>query len=69
MGTKREKKKQRARAAKKSGQTKTDAKSNEIPAAQELLSELPLEGALVTMDAMHTQRETAAAIVKKRGTT
>ncbi len=50
-------------------QTKTAAKSNEIPAVQELLSTLPLEGALVTMDAMHTQRETAAAIAKKKGTT
>lgn len=50
-------------------QTKTNAKSNEIPAVQELLSSLPLEGALVTMDAMHTQKETAAAVIEKKGTT
>ncbi len=50
-------------------QTKTHAKSNEIPAVQELLSSLPIEGALVTMDAMHTQKETAAAIAKKKRTT
>jgi len=50
-------------------QTKTDSKSNEIPAAQGLLSALPLEGALVTMDAMHTQKKTAATVVKKGGTT
>ena len=50
-------------------QIKTHAKSNEIPAVQELLSTLPLEGALVTTDAMHTQKETAAAIAKKKVTT
>lgn len=50
-------------------QTATEAKSNEIPAVQELLSSLPIEGALVTMDAMHTQKETAAIIAKKKGST
>jgi hypothetical protein len=50
-------------------QTKTSAKSNEIPAAQKLLSSLPLKGALVTMDAMHTQRETASVVVKKTAIT
>ncbi len=47
-------------------QTATDAKSNEIPAVQELLSSLPIEGALVTMDAMHTQKETAAIVAQEK---
>lgn len=50
-------------------QTKTEAKSNEIPAVQELLSSMPLEDALVTMDAMHTQKETAAIVSKKKAST
>ena len=50
-------------------QTATNAKSNEIPAVQELLSSLPIEGTLVTMDAMHTQKETAAIVAQKKGPT
>jgi hypothetical protein len=41
--------------------------SNEIPAAQELLRRLPIEGMLVTADALHTQTETARIIVQERG--
>ena len=41
--------------------------SNEIPAAQELLRRAPIEGSLVTADAMHTQTETARIIVQERG--
>jgi hypothetical protein len=41
--------------------------SNEIPAAQELLRRAPIEGALVTADALHTQTETARIIVQERG--
>jgi hypothetical protein len=33
-----------------------DAKTNEIPAAQDLLSELDLDGRIVTLDAMHCQK-------------
>jgi hypothetical protein len=33
-----------------------DDKSNEIPAAQKLLSELKLDGQIVTLDAMHCQK-------------
>jgi hypothetical protein len=33
-----------------------DAKSNEIPAAQKLLAELDLDGRIVTLDAMHCQK-------------
>jgi hypothetical protein len=41
--------------------------SNEIPAAQELVRRLDLDGSLVTADAMHTQTETARIIVQDRG--
>jgi predicted transposase YbfD/YdcC len=49
------------------GQVQVDAKSNEIPAARTLLDHLDLEGAVVTMDAMHTQHDTARAIVDGGG--
>lgn len=42
-------------------------KSNEIPAAQRLLRRAPIEGLLVTADAMHTQTETARIITQERG--
>ena len=41
--------------------------SNEIPAAQELLRRVEIQGALVTADALHTQTETARIIVQERG--
>jgi hypothetical protein len=41
--------------------------SNEIPAVQELARRLPLDGSLLTADAMHTQTETARIIVQDRG--
>jgi DDE_Tnp_1-associated/Transposase DDE domain len=43
------------------------SKTNEIPEARRLLEDLTLEGKLVTVDALHTQRETAQAIVEKKG--
>jgi len=43
------------------------AGSNEIPAIPPLLRRLDLEGALVTLDAMHTQTETARIIVQECG--
>jgi hypothetical protein len=43
------------------------AGSNEIPAAQQLLRRAPIEGTLVTTDALHTQSETARLIVQERG--
>lgn len=49
------------------GEIKTDAKSNEITAIPELLKILDLHGAIVTMDAMGTQKEIVRAIVKKSG--
>ena len=43
------------------------SKTNEIPEARRLLEDLTLEGKLVTVDALPTQRETAQAIVEKKG--
>jgi Druantia protein DruA/DDE_Tnp_1-associated len=42
-------------------------KSNEIPAAQRLLERAPIEGMLVTGDALHTQTRTARIITQQRG--
>jgi hypothetical protein len=44
-------------------QISVDAKSNEIPAVPLLLQLLELDGAIVTLDAMHCQTETAQAII------
>ena len=41
--------------------------SNEIPAAQALLQRAPIEGKLVTLDAIPTQTETGRIIVQERG--
>ncbi len=41
--------------------------SNEIPAAQTLLRRAPIEGMLVTADALHTQSQTARIIVQEKG--
>jgi hypothetical protein len=42
-------------------------KTNEIPCAKELLAPLDLIGAVVTADALHTQRETARYLVEDKG--
>jgi len=47
------------------GLKSVEDKSNEIPAVQQLIDMLDLAGAVVTADAMHCQRETAAKIVAK----
>jgi predicted transposase YbfD/YdcC len=49
------------------GQEEVDRKSNEITAFRPLLEGLDLKGALVTADAMHTQREHARFLVKDKG--
>src|SRR5207344_2339147 len=46
------------------GQVAVDEKSNEIPAVRELLKAFTdLAGAVFTIDAMHTQHDTAQAIL------
>jgi len=44
-----------------------DTKTNEIPVAQELFPDLDLKGRFVSLDALHTQTETARAIVLEGG--
>lgn len=41
--------------------------SNEIPAVQEVLRKIDLDGSLVTADALNTQSETARIIVQEKG--
>ena len=48
------------------GQFKTDSKSNEITAIPKLLELLELEGSIITIDAMGTQREIAQAIIENK---
>jgi hypothetical protein len=49
------------------GQLATAAKSNEIPAVRALLAGFDLAGVVVTVDAMHTQADTATAITGAGG--
>jgi predicted transposase YbfD/YdcC len=49
------------------GQLAVTAKSNEIPAVRTLLAGFDLEGVVVTVDAMHTQTDTARLIVEAGG--
>lgn len=49
------------------GQVDVDSKSNEIPAARTLLEHLDLNGTVATMDAMHTQTDTARTITGAGG--
>jgi hypothetical protein len=48
------------------GQLEVEEKTNEIPKLPELLAPLPLEGAVITADAMHTQTESARYIVETK---
>ncbi len=48
-------------------QLAVEGKSNEIPALPKLLELLDVKGRVVTADAMHAQRETAAAVVARSG--
>jgi len=48
------------------GQVAVDARSNEIPAVRDLLTTFAdLAGAVITIDAMHTQSDTAQAILAR----
>jgi len=49
------------------GSELTESKSNEIPAAREILRRADLEGCLVVADALHTNAETARLIVQEKG--
>lgn len=49
------------------GQCEVEEKSNEIPAAPQLLDRIALGGVTVTADALHTQRELADFLVTERG--
>lgn len=47
-------------------QIKIPDKTNEIPAVKDLLRDLDIEGSLVTLDALHTQKETARYLVEDK---
>jgi hypothetical protein len=47
-------------------QLHVEEKTNEIPKLPELLAPLPIEGALITVDALHTQKESARYIVEEK---
>lgn len=49
------------------GQRFIEEKTNEIPAAQEVLPLMDLKDSIVTADAMNCQKETVSAIVKAKG--
>jgi hypothetical protein len=42
-------------------------KTNEIPMLPKLLEHVPIEGVLITADALHTQTDTARHLVQERG--
>ena len=44
-------------------------KTNEIPIVQKMLADFVIEGRIFTLDALHTQKETAKIIGSKGGTT
>lgn len=48
-------------------QAEVETKTNEIPVARELLKPLDIKGKIVTLDAIHTQKETASYIVEEKG--
>ena len=49
------------------GSAVVDKKTNEIPVARQLFPKLDLEGRFVSLDALHTQTETALDLVQKHG--
>jgi hypothetical protein len=49
------------------GQVKVDEKSNEITALPALLENLDITGAIITTDALNTQKNSAKTIVEKGG--
>jgi hypothetical protein len=49
------------------GSELVEEKSNEIPAARKLLERMDIAGRFVSLDALHTQQETARAVVWEGG--
>ncbi len=49
------------------GSILVDEKTNEIPVAQTMMAQLDLDGRLVSLDALHTQTETARKLVLEAG--
>jgi len=49
------------------GSQLVEKKSNEIPAVRELIGRVDVQGALIGIDALHTQKETARQIVQEAG--
>lgn len=49
------------------GSAMVDTKTNEIPVARELFKKLDLDGRKVSLDALHTQAQTARALVLEHG--
>ena len=49
------------------GQITVESKSNEIPAVKELIELIDVKDAVITMDAMHCQKETAELIIENGG--
>jgi hypothetical protein len=49
------------------GSAVVDTKTNEIPVAQKLFPDLDLQGRFVSLDALHTQTQTARDIVLEGG--
>jgi predicted transposase YbfD/YdcC len=49
------------------GSAMVDTKTNEIPVAQKLFPDLDLQGRFVSLDALHTQTQTARDIVLEGG--
>lgn len=48
------------------GQMQIPSKTNEIPALKDLLAEVDLKGTLVSLDAIHTQKNTAGFLVEEK---
>ena len=44
-----------------------EGKSNEIPAVQQLIAELDIQGCMIVADALNCQKETAEAVIKGKG--
>ena len=47
-------------------QCEVESTTNEIPVVKQLLEPLVIQGSVVTLDALHTQKSTAEFLVKER---